>query len=61
MPAIYVKHPIDKVLKAEIKAKHPEHKIMDLKFKPKVLNNGDLEYGEDKPKATRKRKTKASD
>lgn len=61
MPTIFVKHPIDKTLKAEIKSKHPDHKIIDLKFKPNVLNEGDLEYGEDKPKATRKRKNKASD
>jgi len=53
MPSVYVKHPLTKEKKLECLSQYPNFKILDLRFKPDQLPEGDLVYG-DKPPARKK-------
>lgn len=54
MAVAYVKHPLAPELKAQIRGEG--FRVVDIRFKPEILPDGDIVYGEQKPKRRRKPK-----
>ena len=54
MKTAYIKHPVS--MDDFNKAASEGYRVLDLKFKPETLNEGDIVIGEEKPKRTRKKK-----
>lgn len=55
---LYIEHPITKEKKLEAQKQYPSLKLVDIKFKPDKLGEGDKVYG-DKPATPPKVKTKS--
>lgn len=55
---LYIEHPLTKEKKLEAQKQYPTLKLIDIKFKPDKLGEGDKVYG-DKPAPTTRVKTKS--
>lgn len=60
MPKAYLKHPVKPEFRKKVLSQYPGFKLVDIKWKPEVISDGDVVIDSEKKEDSNRRTTKKS-